>query len=53
MNFMDMVGREGPLLDAVRKLRQTGDRDAFSKMNAPTNEEGLRARKVRGLLFGR
>ena len=26
IEFMETVGREGPLLEAVRKLRQTGDR---------------------------
>jgi hypothetical protein len=49
--FMEAVGREGPLLEAVRKFRQTGDRKALSEVRTETQEERLRARKLREMLF--
>jgi hypothetical protein len=39
------------LLEAVRKIRQTGDRNAFSQVKTRTYNESLRARKVRQMLF--
>jgi hypothetical protein len=51
MEFMEVIGGEGPLLEAVRKLRQTGDRNAFSQVKTRTFEEGLRVRKLRKILF--
>jgi len=49
--FMELAGGEGPLLEAVRKLRQTGDREAFRQVKTRTFAESLRARKLRKLLF--
>ena len=51
MEFMEAVGREGPLLEAVRKLRQTGDRNALSQVKTRTYEESRRAAKLRKMLF--
>jgi hypothetical protein len=51
LEFMEVVGREGPLLDAVRKLRQTGDRDTLLQMQTRTFYESLQVRKVRKMLF--
>lgn len=52
MAFMEVVGREGPLLAGVRQLRRTGDRKAFSQVQTRTYEESLRANKLRKMLFG-
>ncbi len=51
LEFMDVVGREGPLLEAVCRLRQTADRSTFSQVKTRTYEESLRARKLRKMLF--
>jgi hypothetical protein len=51
MEFMELVGGEGPLLEAVRKLRQTGDRDTLFQMQTRTFDESLQVRKVRKMLF--
>jgi hypothetical protein len=50
--FIEIVSQEGPLLEAVRKLHQTGDRKAMSDVKASSYEETLRVRKLRGMLFG-
>jgi hypothetical protein len=52
VEFIETVGREGPLLEAVREVRQTGDRSALSQLKSDTYEERLRATKVRSMLFG-
>jgi hypothetical protein len=52
VEFIETVGREGPLLEAVREVRQTGDRRALSQLKSDTYEERLRATKVRSMLFG-
>ncbi len=46
-----LVGREGPLLEAVRKLRQTGDRNGFNQVNPETHDEKMRAKKLSRMLF--
>ncbi len=51
MEFMEVAGGEGPLLEAVHKLRQTGDRNGFRQVKTRTYEEGLRARKLRKMLL--
>ena len=51
VEFIETVGREGPLLEAVRKLRQTGDRDTLFQMQTRTFDESLQVRKVRKMLF--
>jgi hypothetical protein len=49
--IMEAVGREGPLLDAVRKLRETGDRDTLFQMQTRTFDESLQVRKVRMIVL--
>ena len=51
MEFMEAVGRNGPLLEAVRKLRQTADRNALSQVKTRTVEESMRASKLWKMLF--
>jgi hypothetical protein len=51
MEFMELAGSEGPVLEALRKLRQNGDGNAFGQMNVPTFEEALRLRKLRDMLL--
>src|SRR5205823_4375169 len=41
MEFMELAGAEGPLLEAVRKLRQTGDRNGFRQVKTRTYQESL------------
>ncbi len=53
LELMDLVGTEGALLDAVRKLRETGDRDALSQNKDLSYPERQRARKLEDLLFKR
>jgi hypothetical protein len=48
---MEAVGREGPLFDAVRKLRETGDRDTLFQMQTRTFDESLQVRKVRMIVL--
>jgi hypothetical protein len=49
--FIAIVGQDGPLLEAVRKLHRTGDRKAVREVKASSYEEALRVRKLRGILF--
>ncbi len=51
MEFIELAGGEGPVLDALGKLRQTGDRNAFRQTNAPTFQEALRLRKLQDMLL--
>lgn len=51
MEFIEIVGDEGPFLEAVRKLRQTGDRNALLTVKPSSFDEALRARKLQDLLF--
>ena len=51
IEFIEAVGRSGPLLEAVRKLRQTADRNALSQVKTRTFEESMRASKLRKMLF--
>jgi hypothetical protein len=51
MEFMELAGSEGPLMEALRALRRTGDRNAFRQMNAPTFKDALRVRKLQDLFF--
>ena len=52
IEFMELSGTEGPLFDAVRKLRQTGDRDAIRQVKTRTFEETGRAVKLRQMFLG-
>ena len=49
--FIEAVGPDGPLLEAVRKLHQTGERNALRQVETRTFEESSRARKLRKMLF--
>jgi hypothetical protein len=49
--LMEAAGREGPLLDAIRTLCETGDRDTAFSMQTRTREECLRMTKVLMILF--
>jgi hypothetical protein len=51
IDFMEAVGRNGPLLEAVRNLRQTADRNALSQVKTRTIEESMRASKLWKMLF--
>ncbi len=51
IEFMEIVGDEGPFLEAVRKLRQTGDRNALREVKTSSFDEALRARKLQDLLL--
>jgi hypothetical protein len=51
MAFIETVGAEGPSLEAARKLRQTGDRSAFSQVKTRTYGDNPRAWKMRKMLF--
>jgi hypothetical protein len=49
--IMEAVGREGPLLDAVRKLRETSDRDTLFQMQTRTFDESLQVRETRMIVL--
>ncbi len=51
LDFMESVGRAGPLLEAVRTYRQTGDRNALRNVKTRTIDEGVRVKNVRKMLF--
>ena len=51
MDFMETTAREDRLLEAVRTLRQAGDRNPFNHVNTLTYEENPRARKLRKSLI--
>jgi hypothetical protein len=49
--FMEAVGREGPLLEGVREYVRTGDRNVIRGVKTRTPEESVRARTIRKVLF--
>ncbi len=51
LDFMETAGEKGPLLEAVRKLHQTGDRNALRQVEGRTYEESQRAKKLRKMLL--
>jgi len=53
MGFMELVGEDGPLNEAVRKAHQTGDLNALGQVKTRSYQENLRARKLHDMLFKR
>ena len=51
IKFMEMIGREGPLREAVLKFRQTGDRKVLTQLKTENYEEIQRASNLRKMLF--
>jgi hypothetical protein len=51
LEFLEAVGREGPLLEGVREFRRTGDRNALHQVKTRSFEESVRARSIRKTLF--
>jgi hypothetical protein len=51
-SFLEDVGREGPLIEAVRRLRETGDREVLRRVKPRSYEEGMRADRLRKMLLG-
>jgi hypothetical protein len=53
LEFIELVGDDSALLEAVRKLKATGDRGALAEEKSRSSELNQRARRLRELLFGR
>jgi hypothetical protein len=51
--FMEVVGSEGPLIEAVRTMSRTGERKALTNVHTRTFDESVRASKLRIMLFGK
>lgn len=52
LEFLELVGDDGSLLEAVRKLRQTGDRGALDEQKADSSEQIQRKKRLREMLLG-
>jgi hypothetical protein len=50
LEFMSLTGSDGPLLEAVRAYRQTGDRSALVQFTGRTHEEIFRVKKIKAML---
>ncbi len=50
--FVDLIGDDPALLEAVRKLRATGDRGALADEKTRSSEQNRRAGRLREMLFG-
>jgi hypothetical protein len=53
LEFLEIVGNDRSLLEAVRKLKETGDRAAFDDDKKRSSQQILRAGRLREMLFGR
>lgn len=53
LEFLELLGVDKPLLEAVRKLKETGDRVPLRDDSKRTPEQILRARRLREMLLGR
>ncbi len=53
LKYLELVGNDGLLLEAVRKLKETGDRGALDDDKVRSSEQMLRAKRLREMLFGR
>lgn len=53
LEFLDLIGDDKALLEAVRKLKDTGDRSALQDEKGRVPEQILRARRLRQMLLGR
>jgi hypothetical protein len=51
MEFMELTGADGSLVEAVRKVHSTGDRNVLTAFKARSYQEGVRARKLQDMLF--
>jgi hypothetical protein len=49
--YIELAGEDGPVLEALRKLHQTGDRGGLRQVQTRSFQESLRARKLRKMLF--
>jgi hypothetical protein len=52
LEFVELVGDDGPLLEAVRKLKQTGDRGALDEQKFQSSERIQPATRLRERLLG-
>jgi hypothetical protein len=52
LKLIELVGREGALLEAVRAFSKTGNKKLLSKVKTSTNDEAERADKTRKVLLG-
>ncbi len=53
LEFIELVGDDAPLLEAVRKLRQIGDRGVLDERKFQSSERMERVERLREMLFGR
>jgi hypothetical protein len=51
LEFLDLIGDDESLLDAVRKVRETGDRSGLKDEKSRSSEQNQCARRLRELLF--
>jgi hypothetical protein len=52
LEFVELVGDDAPLLEAVRKLKETGDRGALDEGKFQSSERIQRAKRLREMLLG-
>jgi hypothetical protein len=53
LEFVELVGNDGPLLEAVRNLKESGDRGAFDEQKFQSSQRIERAKRLREMLLGR
>jgi len=53
LEFVELIGDDGTLLEAVRKLKEAGGRGALAEEKSRSSEQNQRARRLREMLFGR
>lgn len=51
--FLDLIGEDASLLEAVRRLRDAGDRGGLERQDHRSPEQIIRARRLREILLGR
>ncbi len=52
LEFMNLVGGEGAILEAVRAFSKTGEKKLLSDVKTHNKDESERADKLRKMLFG-
>ena len=53
LEFLELVGDDNTLMEAVRKLKETGDRGALAEEKGRSFAQNRRAERLREMLFGR
>ncbi len=53
LEFLELVGNDGLLMEAVRKLKETGDRGILTEEKGRTFAQNGRAERLREMLFSR